>query len=184
MPKSTRDPVSGDPFATVTDKLQTALGLFTAGGEIPLRGDFTTTSRASRTTRTTTAGTRTGLLLRAATLTQLAQENLSFFRQNSLGTPEGQKAAERALADVSGFLRKNRRLLETASKQNVSLLTAELAATQKELLALEAAIGAEKAVEAKAAIEGHINLANLRALRLRDLISQTAQIVSFLGRAV
>jgi hypothetical protein len=175
--------LADDPYTTVVRNAQTALELFTTTAGLPLREDVPTPSYASRTTRTTTVGTQTGTLARAIGLTMLARGNLDFFQKNAFGTPRGLQSAQRALQDVDHFLKENGRSLAAAAKRNIALVQAELKRAGQEVDELDSALRQEQTPQTSALLEGNINLAGLRSLRLRALLADNRQIADFVRTA-
>lgn len=169
-----------DPYPTVVSNVRTALELFSGGAQIPLRDGTTTTTQAPRTTRTTTVARQTGILSEAVALTDLAQSNFAFFRERGFGTSEGHNKAESALRELAKFLSFNRQSLTNIAARNMKYASGELARTRAEIKDLEAALGETKEPEAKAMIEGNLNLAALRTLRLESLAAENQRIAAFL----
>jgi hypothetical protein len=171
--------LADDPYSTVARNALAALELFTTTAGLPLRDEVPTPPTAPRTTRTTTVGTQTGTIARAIGLTMLARENMAFFQKNAFGTSGGLQSAQRALRDVDQFLKANGRSLTAAVERNIALVQAELKRTDQEVKDLDSALRQEKAPDAKALLEGNINLAGLRTLRLRQLLTDNKRIADF-----
>jgi hypothetical protein len=116
---------------------------------------------------------------RAVALTTLAAENLTFFRDRDFVAPKGLQQAETAVNNLYSFLQRNQGDFTKAVSRDVAFLKRELANARKELMPLQNDFRKTRDPEARATIEGRINLTNLRIRRLQGLSDDSGRVLSF-----